>query len=271
MKIIMKYFDVYLLCQTAGNLLTGEFVRTVNDFFEPFFEGYDKQNIFDKHSILHEFCEWIVRMNVDNEAEEDDVIEEIRDAYRLREYGASGALWVDRALNQYFGKEKNFLNWIEENTDKKIDEMTNDEVSDWKYQYLETIELGEDIFEDLVMQLSNEMFYILFQNRDFLHNFNSFLATYNNEVKKRITIPQWVQRAVYFRDRGCCVFCGKDLSGFLHVIEEKEIHYDHMVPLAENGINDISNIQLSCNQCNHKKSAKSKTSTVYQQWYNLDP
>ena len=33
-----------------------------------------------------------------------------------------------------------------------------------------------------------------------------------NGTLKRQRIPNWVKKAVYFRDRGQCVLCGKDLS-----------------------------------------------------------
>ena len=74
----------------------------------------------------------------------------------------------------------------------------------------------------------------------------------------------------YFRDHGCCVFCGKDLSGTIHVTESREIHYDHIIPLTNHGINDISNLQLSCQECNLKKRDESMTSVKYQQWYEID-
>jgi hypothetical protein len=54
----MKYFDVYVLCQAANRLLSGEFERNANDFFEPFSESYGEQNKFNKYSLLHDYCEW---------------------------------------------------------------------------------------------------------------------------------------------------------------------------------------------------------------------
>ena len=54
---LMKYFDVYVLCQAANRLLNGGFERNIDDFFEPLFETDDAINEFNKHSLLHSYCE----------------------------------------------------------------------------------------------------------------------------------------------------------------------------------------------------------------------
>jgi 5-methylcytosine-specific restriction endonuclease McrA len=46
------------------------------------------------------------------------------------------------------------------------------------------------------------------------------------------------------------------------------IHYDHIVPLAQGGINDVTNIQLLCDKCNLKKTSKNVFTTLkYESWY----
>ena len=159
----MKYFDVYVLCQAANRLLSGEFAKNVNDFFEPFSESYEGQNKFHKYSLLHDYCEWVIRENIWDE--EEDIIESIRDAYRLKEFmHPDGTLWIDQALNYYFGKNYDFLYWIDNNSDKNIDQLTDTEIDDLRYDYIHYLQ-EENIFDDFIIQLSNEMFYILFQNR----------------------------------------------------------------------------------------------------------
>ena len=40
--------------------------------------------------------------------------------------------------------------------------------------------------------------------------------------------------------------------------------YDHIVPLASHGANDVTNLQLLCEECNLKKSARSEpVSSLY--------
>lgn len=88
-----------------------------------------------------------------------------------------------------------------------------------------------------------------------------FLRTIN---WKRIYIPEWVKRAVLFKDKGCCVFCKMDLAGLYSLMEDNEKQFDHIVPVNEVGINDVCNIQLLCQVCNLGKSDTSKTSICYQ-------
>ncbi|MFS7394050.1 HNH endonuclease [Carnobacterium maltaromaticum] len=45
-------------------------------------------------------------------------------------------------------------------------------------------------------------------------------------------------------------------------------NYDHIVPLNLFGLNDVTNIQLLCEECNMKKLDKNySTSQFYEKWY----
>ena len=124
--------------------------------------------------------------------------------------------------------------------------------------------------EDIILQLSRELFYILFQNRNFLYRFNYYMSSGNSTIFSRCNIPSWVKRAVKFRDRGRCVCCGKDLSGAFDCEDENAVHYDHIVSLHEGGLNDVCNIQLLCRECNLSKSSNSYTNTMYKDWYDFE-
>jgi hypothetical protein len=85
-------------------------------------------------------------------------------------------------------------------------------------------------------------------------------------VLKRVAVPEWVKRAVFFRDRGRCVACAADLTGLVSAWSDE--HYDHVVPLAASGLNDVTNIQLLCGGCNRKKGhRKIVMSSSYEDWY----
>lgn len=47
---------------------------------------------------------------------------------------------------------------------------------------------------------------------------------------------------------GRCIYCFRLL--------EDDYHVDHIMPLARGGSNDRSNIQVTCEECNHKKYAR---------------
>jgi hypothetical protein len=148
-------------------------------------------------------------------------------------------------------------------------EETYDLLEDAFDDYLVQLWIG-DKYEDVVDKIAEEMFYILFLNRDFLLYFNHYMSRTHGANFSRIHMPEWVKRAVFYRDRGRCVLCGKDLSGQLAISGEKEIHYDHMVPLEQGGMNDVTNIQLLCSSCNLSKGTFSATSNIYQNWYDMN-
>jgi hypothetical protein len=60
---------------------------------------------------------------------------------------------------------------------------------------------------------------------------------------KRQPIPQPVKLLVWRRDGGQCVECGS----------QKELEFDHVIPLAMGGSNTERNLQLLCAVCNRRK------------------
>ncbi len=62
-------------------------------------------------------------------------------------------------------------------------------------------------------------------------------------TSRRRSIPDEVKEFVWRRDRGRCVKCGT----------QKDIEFDHVVPLSLNGSNTARNLQLLCAACNRSK------------------
>lgn len=52
---------------------------------------------------------------------------------------------------------------------------------------------------------------------------------------------------LYKQSRGLCWWCGKRLI-------DKKYHIDHRVPLSRGGSDDVSNLCISCPDCNRKKA-----------------
>ncbi|MBD2256549.1 HNH endonuclease [Pseudanabaena sp. FACHB-2040] len=63
---------------------------------------------------------------------------------------------------------------------------------------------------------------------------------------KRISIPKAVRQYVFERDSYQCKGCGKTSS-------EAQLTIDHIIPLAQGGPDDISNLQALCSTCNQRK------------------
>ncbi|MDV9172854.1 HNH endonuclease signature motif containing protein [Streptomyces sp. W16] len=154
------------------------------------------------------------------------------------------------------------------------------------YEYFQEMQMTQ-VYNDLLHKISDEVFFVMFTNRVALQNLHQYLAYHvlNDSMEylepdhpqlmkfytksgrmRRTHIPMWARRAIFFRDRGICTKCKKDISGLLNPFSRE--NYDHIVPLAEGGLNDVTNLQLLCESCNNKKSARLEpTSKQYQRWF----
>ena len=68
----------------------------------------------------------------------------------------------------------------------------------------------------------------------------------NSSEKRSRRISQDVRDKVWRRDEGKCIECGSN----------ENLEFDHIIPFSEGGANTYRNIQLLCEPCNRKKSAK---------------
>lgn len=114
------------------------------------------------------------------------------------------------------------------------------------------------------------VFHALFSDRNFIHDFQGHLRTLLLERQhelpegvltrkghlRRVHLPVWLKKGIFFRDQGVCQLCGADISGLKSPFDE--VHIDHIVPLAQSGNNDPTNFQLLCRSCNLGKGATFK-------------
>ena len=273
----MSYHNVYYYCNIIDNLLhlfteSIDWVTTGAQFTEPFFEDSDNTKDFRKYSVLHQFCNYAIRVLLFEEAHDEleqiqekyDELTDVEDkckrletAFKQCSYYSKNHFEADRLQNAYGINGESVFDFLLSGTCKC---MIDD--------YDEYVQFDPNL-DTAIENLTRELFYVLFQNRDFLFRFNYYMACANPSVCNRSNIPQWVKRAVKYRDRGKCVCCGVDLSGILDCEDEATVHFDHIIPLHEGGLNDVSNIQLLCQRCNLKKSTDSYTSNTYKDWYDF--
>ncbi|NSZ00648.1 HNH endonuclease [Agrobacterium tumefaciens] len=119
-------------------------------------------------------------------------------------------------------------------------------------------------FHEALDDMTDEVFHILFTDVAFLQAFNRLCSGYIKDYSeacdggsgylKRVSIPKWARRAIFYRDRGECRACKRNLTGLVTTFDTD--CYDHIVPLASFGANDVTNLQLLCEPCNLLKSSR---------------
>jgi HNH endonuclease len=211
-----------------------------------------------RFSLLHDYIFHVIRIKKFGTYRADGDI-----------YGSEDAELIQNRLENYGLSVKPFDKFCEEN--QNINESD---------KWWEWVKLEHNTFLEYYYLVSDPVHHVLFSNRAFLLDFNEGLAEHlSNESNlippqcstskgkvKRVSIPQWLRKAVFHRDVGRCVLCQRDLSGLIST--NRKLHFDHMVPLDQYGTNDPSNFQLLCEKCNLDKSGTaSETGHLYNRWW----
>lgn len=265
--IDIKYFETYYFANVIKNVLDDPFayLRTLDEFF-----GENNQmsfiEPFPKVSRLHEFIAWSI-----------DTIS-YEDMGEIGKLKNGSKLWIDIAINHYQIDNDNFQTYLT-SIGKNLETAKDDDI----YEYYQDLRLTQ-IYDTLLTKMSDEIFFILFLNRQLLQNFNKMASTpiadycldfgdqeinkhfAKDGVLKRVGIPSWVQKAVFHRDRGICTKCFKDITGLINIGNTE--NFDHIVSLADGGLNDVTNIQLLCETCNKSKGKRQVlSSSYYEKWF----
>lgn len=269
--ITMEFYETYYYANIINNILMDPFpyIRNIHEWYED-----NEVEVFlppfPKWNRLNQFCSFVIESLIDEQVSDvsiDAIVNE-------KKY----EVWIDRALKFHGFECKGFKSWLHDRS-IKFEDLAEDHLADYHNDQYLAGQLGE-----LIEHLSSETFHVLFANRKLLATFNELLARtfclyFKHQIPpgaedyfespgklKRVSIPEWVKRAVFHRDRGMCAACNKDISGLVAAQPDK--HFDHMIPLALGGLNDITNIQLLCEKCNLEKSSRPyKVSSIYESWY----
>lgn len=237
-KRMKKYFNI-----TAGYSLVNSAIHQLYELYERFdyFEDFVNysEDIFllnihkpNKYSLLHIFLENISYESLEEALTSIDPSEMIEEINHFMNYtGIPTPNWFSDIDNP---KYKNKL---------------------------------MKIAEKVAHNEAKAAFEILFRDKEFLldfqlrikkvvdNNLDKNLPLFNkNGNIKRARIPEWLKKAIFFRDKGKCQLCGKDISGLSN--HYNELNYDHLLPLGAGGTNDSTNYILLCRECNQKKKVK---------------
>ncbi len=283
--IELTYYETYYFANVVKNVLEDQFsyLRLLDGFYgDRRYLTYTSP--FPRFSVFHKFihfivddvvCEDVLNIKLDVRQDQAERFKSLPSALDPH----PSKLPVNLAFDRLGINHEPFDVWLNSRGLSFLD-ARDDDVE----QYYEDLRV-EGQMDELLDRATAEVFFVLFQNRHALLLFNEMMAVQieqgtrddvaNSEsvrffarpgVLRRVALPSWVQRAVYFRDRGMCVNCAGDLSGVLAIGSEE--NYDHIVSLAGGGLNDVSNIQLLCRGCNSKKRAgEPTTSNRYEAWY----
>lgn len=265
----MQFFEIYYFANIVSNVLTDTqlYLRGLDDFCN----SHVFYSPFPRDSYLKHFIIYII----DAINHEDLQGVDVRDILLNKK-----KLWVEIAFEKFDLPYLPFKEWIIE---EKIRLESDYEGVDILVKYFQDLVFYGN-YEGLLDKISNEVFFILFNNMDLLFRFNYLISNYiifstlhdiDEEYREyfkrdgnllRKNIPRWVKKSVFYRDRGKCRSCHKDLSGLLSL--ENIENFDHIIPLHEGGINDVTNIQLLCENCNKKKSKKIiRYNYKYESWF----
>jgi hypothetical protein len=269
----MSYYNTYYFANIIHSVVMHPFgyLRNIDEFYQT---GLSIPAKFSKDSNLHEFIRFIID-GIFNETLQKEC-QEIDEKGLMAHPTKIKPFWINNALREHGFEHISFQEWLEDSPYK--DGFPDDAA----YSYLN--DFLHDLYQDLLKKLAVEVFYILFMNREFLLEFNGLISVHiegievdendpyvavmlkRDGVLYRADIPNWVKDAVFFRDRGHCVFCNTNLTNLITRLTVR--NFDHMVPLNLSGANDVSNIQLTCETCNLAKSGTiSETSKTYELWY----
>lgn len=240
-KFVSTY---YIAAHVREKIITNDPKDYVSDYFD--IAAQEQQFLQQsKHTLLHGFIKQEFILSV----------EYWYKFFSSNEMVNEGRKYLDNHKIEY----PNYLDFLK-NGGYTEDEEENDFFDEYG------LKLSDIVIDKVAPLVANEVFSILFRDRKLLLEFNKLLAeiitdlevvNYPNLlakdgiVKRCLYWPEWVKRALMYRDQGSCAICLNDISGLLKVNFDKAI--DHIVPLKLGGTNDITNLQILCEACNLKK------------------
>lgn len=118
-----------------------------------------------------------------------------------------------------------------------------------------------------LQNIAHEVFCLLFNDKELMQTFGERTArAFENipaslypqylhstgRMKRSSYWPVWLRDALFYRENGRCAKCSNNLTGVFDPALKFQI--DHIVPIANGGTTDPTNLQILCEKCNKEKS-----------------
>jgi hypothetical protein len=267
MNIVAKFYKTYSMCAVVNDFLKNTLDNSLSlECFHCDEQWANWLAPYQKYSVFHQFIEFAVRSFHADQADNFDIGKSKRMYASFREIPGAiddlvpHQLPIEEAFEHHEIEHESFFEFLA-NSGKTFEEANADDI----YEFMTEVWISS-AYEDLMKQTVDEVFLVLFQNRELMLLFNDYVSGIFSRgdlggaedrdrsllaldgTLTRVRPPMWAKRAVFFRDRGKCVLCDKDVSGLVSL--DNIENYDHIVPLARWGLNDITNLQLLCVPCN---------------------
>lgn len=75
---------------------------------------------------------------------------------------------------------------------------------------------------------------------------HGIIACEGRVVPQKQLVPPLTNRALFRRDQGTCLYCGKSFI-------DRELTRDHVLPISKGGLDHWDNVVAACKRCNHFK------------------
>jgi hypothetical protein len=176
----MKYYNTYYYCNIICNVIKDyDYLVKLNEFFEGYFdESCIDEYRFPRDSILHDFLRWIIDEIIWEEMDEvlrrmdsvyssatGDKKDKLRIAFTDR-YGFEVRLQLECVIESYTNEKLSFRKWLETESFEFLQDVA-------RIFFEEYYEVGWKTID----AIADEVFYLLFQNREFLLWFNESIAS----------------------------------------------------------------------------------------------
>ncbi|MGZ0050120.1 HNH endonuclease [Brevibacillus gelatini] len=188
-------------------------------------------------------------------------------------------IWIDYCLSAE-------MDWLDRKVHDEFIKLQRQVLEDANMPIPKRGPVAKMQWEQALKKLTHTAFHLVYVNKKFLRDFNQYIAEQieedisfiqnthpmndeNGKIKRITYWPTWLQSALVARDKGVCTICRRDISGLINV--ENGYVIDHVVPIANFGNNDPTNLQLLCSDCNLRKlNRSSETSGLDIPYWNLD-